>query len=149
MTILIAHRGNIDRPAPEYENKPRYIAAALSSYDQKLHCEIDVWYLHGEFYLGHDGPTYGINETFLMNARLWCHAKNLAAFEVMLKNPLIHCFWHQEDDFVLTSRGYIWTYPGKPLTSNSICVMPELSKEVQDLSNVAGICSDHLEKYLK
>lgn len=149
MPILIAHRGNITGRSPDYENQPRYIAGALASYDNKLHCEIDVWYVQGEFYLGHDSPTYGVNENFLINARLWCHAKNPSAFEAMLKNPLIHCFWHQEDDFVLTSRGYIWTYPGKQLTSNSICVMPELFEAPQDISNVAGICSDYLEKYLR
>lgn len=149
MTILIAHRGNIDGPAPEYENQPRYIVGALASYDNKIHCEIDVWFSCGEFYLGHDSPVFRIDESFLLNGRLWCHAKNLAALEAMLKNPLIHCFWHQEDDYTITSRGYIWTYPGKQLTSNSICVMPELSKEVPDLSKIAGICSDHLSRYLK
>ena len=34
-------------------------------------------------------------------------------------------FWHQQDDFTLTNRGYIWTYPGKCITPMSIMVMPE------------------------
>ena len=25
----------------------------------------------------------------------------------------LNYFWHQTDDFTLTSHGYIWTYPGK------------------------------------
>ena len=38
----------------------------------------------------------------------------------MLSYSDIHCFRHQEDDVTLTSRGYMWTYPGKPLTEKQI-----------------------------
>ena len=24
-----------------------------------------------------------------------------------------HYFWHQEDDYTITSKGIIWAYPGK------------------------------------
>jgi hypothetical protein len=34
-------------------------------------------------------------------------------------------FWHQNDDFTLTSKNYIWTYPGQPYTASSVIVMPE------------------------
>ena len=143
MPILIAHRGNLEGPSVEYENNPNYVSGGLFAYPS-LHAEIDVWFQKGDFFLGHDDPRYKINEDFLVNARLWCHAKNLPAFERMLSNPLIHCFWHQEDDFVLTSRGYIWTYPEKKLTPKSICVMPELWKEVPNTFGVAGVCSDFI-----
>ena len=53
----------------------------------------------------------------------------------------IHCFWHQEDDVTLTSRGYMWTYPGKKLFYNSICVMPQ--KPLLE-KNYLGICSDYV-----
>ena len=69
------------------------------------------------------GQTY-----FLKKDGLWCHAKNIEALNLMLREG-IHCFWHQEDDVTLTSKGYKWTYPGKQLTENSICVKPELSDE--------------------
>jgi len=144
MPILIAHRGNIEGPSPEYENKPNYIVGGLAAYDW-LHCEIDVWVIGGEVFLGHDKPQYRVSEEFLVNARLWCHAKNLPALEMMLKSPLIHCFWHQEDDFVVTSRGYIWTYPGQRLTPVSICVLPEFHN--QKPVNCAGICSDYIKRY--
>ena len=149
MPILIAHRGNINGPAPEYENQPRYIVGALASSDNKIHCEIDVWLVNGQLYLGHDNPTYGVNENFLINARLWCHAKNLEALHAMLQNPLIHCFWHEQDAHTITSRGYIWSYPNQTLTPKSVCVMPELYTSKPDLSFCAGICSDNLEQYLR
>ena len=76
---------------------------------------------------------------------MWCHAKNLEALKIMLSYSDIHCFWHQEDDVTLTSRGYIWTYPGKPLTENSIAVKPEKNNE--NVKKVLGICSDYVVDY--
>ena len=149
MPILIAHRGNMEGPSPEYENKPNYIMGGLAAHHW-LHCEIDVWAMGGEFFLGHDAPQHQVNEEFLVNARLWCHAKNLPALESMLKNPLIHCFWHQGDNFVVTSRGYIWTYPGEVLTPVSIWVLPEATSFAYPYEGVpkyAGICSDYIERY--
>lgn len=40
----------------------------------------------------------------------------------MLEQNIKNCFWHQEDDYALTSSGYIWTYPDKLLTDKSIIV---------------------------
>ena len=114
--ILIAHRGNIDGPNPERENHPEYIRETL---DRHYHAEIDVWYKDSKWYLGHDLPQYEVEEDFFSESNLWCHAKNIEALHKMLKED-IHCFWHQEDDVTLTSCGFIWTYPGKELTDNSI-----------------------------
>ena len=44
----------------------------------------------------------------------------------MLEDGKDTLFEHQEDDVTLTSEGYIWTYPNKQLTDNSIAVLPEL-----------------------
>ena len=68
----------------------------------------------------------------------------------MLKHSNIHCFWHQKDDVTLTSDGYVWTYPGKGLINNSICVMPErygVKKNHKSLKKCAGICSDVINQY--
>ena len=75
---------------------------------------------------------------------LWCHAKNIAALEE-LTSLGAHVFWHQEDDVTLTSRGFLWTYPGKDLTSKSICVMPEKAK--YKTIECAGICTDYIKRY--
>ena len=137
--ILISHRGNTSGPAPSYENHPDYLREALiAGYE----CEVDVWYKDDEWWLGHDEPVYDISKAFLQNNKLWCHAKNLEALHKMLQNN-IHCFWHQEDDYTLTSKGFVWTYPGKPVCKNSIIVCYELPKEMPDC---LGICSDYLPK---
>mgnify|MGYP001309926092 CR=1 FL=1 len=137
--LLISHRGNINGPDVESENHPNYIKNALL---KGFHVEIDVWFQDDVFLLGHDYPAHKINEPFLENEKLWCHAKNLNALEKMLQNPKIHCFWHQEDDFSITSKGYIWTYPKKQTCSKSILVVKD-NKDFKAL-NCFGICSDFL-----
>ena len=60
-------------------------------------------------------------------------------------------FWHQEDDFTLTSSHHIWTYPGKDLTNNSIAVMPENSEEYWEYVkklDIFGVCTDYVEKFI-
>ena len=138
--ILIAHRGNLNGKSNK-ENKPGYIHKALG---QDFDVEIDVWYIEDEFWLGHDIPQYKIEENFLENPRLWCHAKSIDTLYKMTSNSLIHCFWHQEDDVTLTSRGYLWTYPGKQLTKKSICVLPEKRFEAE----MVGVCSDYIKEWL-
>ena len=144
--ILISHRGNLNGKTDD-ENKPKYIEEALS---QGFDVEVDVWYDNNQFWLGHDKPQYKVSEGFLEHPNLWCHAKNIQALYVMNTNYHIHCFWHQEDDVTLTSRGFFWTYPGKQLTEKSICVLPEFEDKKSKVilpKNVAGICSDFVVNY--
>jgi hypothetical protein len=142
---LISHRGNISGKNPESENNPSYIELALS---QGYEVEIDVWLINGNFFLGHDGPQYPIDISFLMNDRFWCHAKNLGALEKMLEIDSINCFWHQEDNYTLTSKRIIWAYPGHALTRNSVAVLPESTLYSNwELRECYGVCSDFIEKY--
>ena len=137
--ILISHRGNTTGPDPENENKIKYLMEAISSGYQ---VETDVWVKGGTFYLGHDMPQYVVDKDFLLRSELWCHAKNLDALCYLLKLGA-HCFWHQDDDFTLTSGGYIWTYANKELCSKSICVLPEVAHySNKDILISSGICSD-------
>jgi hypothetical protein len=139
---LISHRGNLSGPNPERENHPDYIQeASWQGYD----VEIDVWRVGDRTFLGHDAPVHDVSEGFLWHDSYWCHAKNPEALVWLLANGK-HCFWHQEDDMILTSQGYIWTYPGKELTTASIAVLPERVPE-WDVSQCAGICSDFIAKY--
>ena len=144
--IYIAHRGLTHGPDAELENNPIQISKAVKlGYD----CEVDLWVVNGELFLGHDEPTYKVDYTFLSINPLWIHAKNLDAL-VWLQNhhKKFNYFWHQNDDFTLTSEGYIWTYPGKPLSENSICVMPEWNISTEHLhnfdQNCYGVCSDYV-----
>jgi len=136
--IFISHRGNITGKNKEKENSPEYIEAALK---KGYHVEVDVWYINKKWYLGHDLPQHEIEPSFLNNDKLWCHAKNIESLERMIEED-IHCFWHQEDDVTLTSRGYLWTYPGKKVTTKSIAVLPEI-KDFVNIGIVAGICTDY------
>ena len=128
---LISHRGNINGKNPELENKPEYVFDALKlGYE----VEVDVWFVDGDFYLGHDNPKYKITAPFISNNKIWCHAKNIIALNEMKKindrfGYELHYFWHQNDDVTITSNGYLWTYPGKELTLNAIQVLPEINNE--------------------
>lgn len=137
--ILISHRGNIDGKISALENQPSYLTLAFSA---GYNVETDVWYKDGQFSLGHDQPTYPISAEFLQQDGIWCHAKNADALKAMLDRD-VHCFWHQDDDYTLTSKGFIWTFPGKSLNTKSICVHPKSLL----LPDVAGVCADNIGEF--
>ena len=138
---LISHRGNLNGIQKDKENEPEYIISAI---DKGFDVEVDVRFENNKFFLGHDYNQFEINKEFLLNKKIWCHAKTNEAL-LALDEIKAHFFWHQEDDYTITSKGYIWTYPGKKLLSKSICVLPEKAnyKEI----NCIGICSDFIEKF--
>jgi hypothetical protein len=141
--FLISHRGNVNGPNADKENHPDYIIQALQL---GYNVEIDVWYTNNNWYLGHDNPVFEIKFDFLNNDKLWLHAKNGDAFNILLQYNNINVFWHTNEDWILTSKGYIWTYPNKTLYPKSICVMPEVGYS-GDISNCIGICSDYILNY--
>ena len=69
---------------------------------------------------------------------LWIHCKDITTLYEFTKYQQsgYQYFWHQEDDFTLTSNNHIWTYPGKPYTPNTIIVMPEKFMEIKNLKLV-------------
>ncbi len=143
MQKIISHRGNINGADPRHENMPEYISEALGMFD----CEVDFWKVGEELFLGHDTPQYKIDRDFLTNPKLWVHCKNIEAMRYASDyRLLINSFWHQQDDFTLTTSGYLWTYPGKPLTNKSIAVLPETVKD-WDISVAYGVCTDYPLKY--
>jgi hypothetical protein len=139
----IAHRGLFNGPDVNLENRPEQIETALKSgYD----CEIDLWLINSDFYLGHDRPDYPIDKEWVSKLGLWIHAKNLAALRWLTTTDLEY-FWHEEDKFTLTSNNYIWTYPGNELTMRSVMVMPEYVDKSLDNARTAqcyAICSDYV-----
>lgn len=149
--IVIAHRGNLDGPNSDKENHPEYIQEALK---KGFDVEIDVWFIDGKFILGHDKPQYEVEEEFLYNGLFWQHAKNVEALDELMEISRfedINCFFHNTDDCVLTSNGFIWTYPGKkivgtPPFSLSIAVMPERVPD-WEFSKAFGVCTDFPFKY--
>ncbi len=141
--IIISHRGNLFGPNSSKENHPDTILNALK---HEFHVEIDLWHENNKLYLGHDSPEYEIGEKFLNNKNYWIHAKNIDAAYFLTSSDL-NWFFHDQDDCVLTSKGYLWTFPGKKLTPKSIAVMPERISGDYLLNNTFGICTDYAFKY--
>ena len=142
--IVISHRGNISGPNEITENTPEQITKAIQA---GYNVEVDVWSIDSEFFLGHDEPKHKAEVALLSNPNVWCHAKNISAL-LHLQKINAHFFWHQNDDIALTSNGYLWTYPEKKLTKNSICVMPEtFDFDISKIMLCHGICTDYPEKF--
>ena len=147
--IYIAHRGLIDGPNTELENNPEHIDSIVKmGYD----AEIDLWAyeIDGKYQLllGHDEGKYQVDYHWLAGKPLWIHAKNLASLHWLTKHKRsFNYFWHQNDEYTLTSEGFIWTYPYKELTENSICVQPEWNPDI-NLREFNPICYGICSKYV-
>jgi len=139
---LISHRGNLNGPDPNKENTVEYILAAIYN---EFDCEIDIWKIDDTLYLGHDQPDNIVSLSFLekYNNKLWIHCKNVPAL-VFLKDTF-NCFYHKDDEYTLTSKGYIWGNIHSYVDKNVIAVMPELTNKC--INNSAGICSDYIMNY--
>lgn len=145
--ILISHRGNINGKNTKRENHPSYIDEAIEAgYD----VEIDIWYLEGRLFLGHDSPDYLVDIHWLENRsnKLWIHCKNMDALSYFNEyewNKSIHFnyFSHDVDMGVLTSHSYIWS---TNLFDRGILVLPEVFNR-EPFEGTIGICSDVIENY--
>lgn len=154
---LIAHRGNTEGPNPLEENKIEYIEEAI---ENGFDVEIDIWFFPqtNQFFLGHDKPDYPATIFWLAKNidKLWIHCKNIdALYEFSSNTSGYNYFWHDTDRYTLTSKDYIWAYPGQSYNPKSIIVMPETMKvfpsfimELGDMKayNCYGICSDYVSK---
>ncbi len=145
---LIAHRANINGRIKEKENRLEQIKFCISSgYD----VEIDINVFNDQIYLGHDDIQQKISIDFLIEIqdKAWIHCKNLYALNYFSKSKYkFNYFWHQEDKYTLTSKGFIWTYPGSELCAGCIAVMPELTIKKEQFKNlkkfkIFGVCTDY------
>lgn len=149
--IYISHRGNLNGPQLDLENTPEYIDAAIwDGFD----VEIDVWYQESDgLMLGHDSPETPIKLDWLLERKnnLWVHCKNHLSLDLCLNTDL-HCFYHTYEDWVLTSKNYVWAYPGKKALPLSKCinVCPEKYEShlsaIEVIRNFSGVCSDYIEE---
>lgn len=146
--IYIAHRGLYQGPDKERENHPDQINSALA---KGYHVEIDIRYIDKKLVLGHDNPDYEININFINPRKTWIHCKNIEAlyYFTTYMGEQYNYFWHENDQYTLTSKKYIWTNFGQTLTDMSIMVMPEFVDDtLLNTKNVKcyGICSDYIDK---
>jgi len=91
---IISHRGNLKGPYPHRENHPDYLELALKA---GFGIEFDVWFVNGQWALGHDEPLYAVTFSYLMrlgmemregydyrgSPKAWMHLKNLGAVQEM------------------------------------------------------------------
>jgi hypothetical protein len=144
--IIIAHRGNLTGSNPYMENRPEYIDQAI---EQGYNCEVDVWYhLEKGLMLGHDEPLYSIELDWLWrrSSKLWIHCKNLDALGFLSRTgQTLNYFWHEKDTCTLTSKHWIWCYPGvqAPAGYQTVAVMPESQENFGPLDSFKAICTDN------
>lgn len=146
--IQIAHRGNYQGRDALKENTIDYIEAAI---DAGYDVEIDVWYNDGKYFLGHDGPGEEIPLSYLERSAVWTHAKNLPGYVMLFRNPNVHVFWHDKDEFTFTSKGIKWAYSGV-ITYDGIMVMPDMSLDLcyklkSGQIRPLGVCSDNFNLF--
>ena len=141
---IISHRGNINGPVPEKENRPSYIDSAIQlGYD----VEIDLRIIDGDFWLGHDKPQYKIELTWmrLRKDNLWFHCKDInSALMLAELDRDFKYFCHSSEPYVCTSHKYLWIHDLTGAINNK-CIIPLLSKE--DIINYKNnkpyaICTD-------
>lgn len=139
MAKFIAHRGNIDGANLAYENDDAYLKHAYSiGYD----VECDLIAHKGILYYGHEEPQQPADVSFLQQQGVWTHAKNLEALSILLRMNT-NTFWHQTDDVTLTSKGYLWCYPGTFINNKTAIWLDLLDKPLPDkIGNIYGICGD-------
>lgn len=133
-----SHRGNIIGPTDK-ENHPDQIDYALSC---GYGVEIDVWKIGHKYFLGHDRPQYWTPLEYLLNKNFLIHAKNVAALNSLMEHT--HCFWHETDNYTITSRGEIICYPGRVPTTGAILMKCEYFN-CSDPQFV--LCSDYIDFY--
>ena len=161
MDIVIAHRGLLTGPNKFLENEPNHIEKNIQNYPKIIN-EIDVW-ISNEIYLGHDRPDYKIEINFLRkySSNLILHLKHIEFesdiaikyFQEIVQNS--HTFCHEDDNFTITSRNWIWLHPNNKIQENCIVVMPEkflnldVNENIKLLKKAKGVCSDYPLKMLR
>ena len=143
---LISHRGNIRGPIPDKENRPSYIDCAIGNgYD----VEIDVNYVNGELWLGHDEPQYKVTHTWIQERSkyLWLHCKDFESAKECWK---YQSFCHSGDPFVFTSNNKIWLHGENEsiYTLDDMTIIPVINKQESTSFNTAngipfGVCTDY------
>lgn len=139
--LLFSHRGNIVGRNEEFENEPNYILLTLNL---GYGCEIDLWY-DGGWWSGHNNPKYKIDLSIIKECL--CHAKNKEAL-IKLKENRLHYFWHENDQYTITSKGFIISHVNTKDVSGCIVMSPELNSK-RSIEGCIGVCSDIISEYKK
>ena len=135
---IISHRGNVRGPIPDKENRPRYIDCAIGNgYD----VEIDVRLIAGQLWLGHDGPQYKVEHSWLQPRKeyLWIHCKDLAAAKECWE---YQSFCHTSDPYIYTTTGKVWLQELSLMVNDAI--IPLIDDPIIYLAQKPyAICTDY------
>ncbi len=143
----ILHRGLTHGPDLSLENNENRILERIA---EGWEIEMDVWFLSGSWWIGHDHPTTLLqHRELLTHPQCWIHCKNLDALYHIPKES--HHFVHDRDVATLTSKNYIWYNINQFITPNpnsskkSVIVLPEKSTfSKETIWNATAVCSDYL-----
>jgi len=145
---LIAHRGNIYGPRSSYENDPAVIDSVLN---MGIDCEIDVYAVGDDIWLGHDATHYKSSLGWLTHRsdRLWIHAKNAEAMFALHRHNIIssiplNFFWHETDKVTLTSHGYGWTVLPEFVNPRTVLMCADDSWQTTKPWQFHKICTDYI-----
>ena len=146
---LISHRGNIKGIVSDKENRPSYIDSAIQL---GLEVEVDVRYVDGNFWLGHDTADYVVTADWLkMRSKfLWLHCKDInAAHKLKDIDAEMKYFCHTSDPYVITSTGHLWVHDlNTNLNTNCIIPLLSLSDELNYKGNIVyAVCTDYVSYY--
>jgi len=121
----------------------------------KTHCAATGKMGRVGLWLGHDAPVWPLEREdegdggLLSSRGVWIHCKNLAAFAYLrshTRSPAFNFFLHDKDEAALTSKGYMWGYPGiKVPGPGTVSVVWPKDKSVKAEPGV-GVCWDWLPK---
>jgi hypothetical protein len=147
--IIISHRGNTDGPEVESENHPDFIDKAIST---GFEVEVDLRFIDGDFWLGHDEPQWRISEEWMSSRRnkIWFHCKDFESATALINTKNGYKFFcHSNEPYVCTSHNYLWVHDlSYEIDKN--CIIPLISDK--DLTNhplyknCHGICTDYPSK---
>lgn len=143
--INIAHRGLLKGPDKKKENKVDQIESAIK---KDFDAEIDLRIIAKRLYLGHDEVQEEVSLSWLSDYKnkLWIHCKSIDVVDFLFDLNLgLNYFFHNKDHLTITSKNYLWVYPKKTYTKNSIIVCKS-KREIDCILNSStkplGICSD-------
>lgn len=99
---LIAKRGLFEGPNYETENSLDQIKLALC---RGFDVEVDVRFIDGKYWLGHDKPQYETTLEFLTNKKIWVHAKDTITYDA-IRSHKFHpkVFVHDEEDYAVVTE---------------------------------------------
>lgn len=142
MIRFISHRGNLNGPNPEKENRPEYIDEAIRAGHI---VEVDIRRVGTGIYLGHDYPQYKIDEKWIFDREdnLLLHCKDL--YSAKFAAPSWHIFCHVNDPFTITSRGLVWQHD-LSLATTVKTIVPLMTRDLVisfESRHLYGICSDY------